>query len=86
MLLPEGKLDLPFALQPWPAEIDAKPGDGFSCRALSRGRCLLDDLRAMSTVTSLVRRLFESAHAPFNLQRVAAGSRTAFHHRCRHCG
>ncbi len=28
-LLPEGRLDLPFALQPWPAEIDAKPGDSF---------------------------------------------------------
>jgi hexosaminidase len=68
VLLPEGKLDLPFALQPWPAEIDAKPGDGFPVVLYPAAGASSDDLRAMSTVTSLVRRLFESAHAPFNLQ------------------
>src|SRR6478735_2822911 len=29
VLLPEGKLELPFALQPWPAKIEAVPGDDF---------------------------------------------------------
>jgi len=67
VLLPNGKLDLPFALQPWPAEIDVKPGDGFPVVLYPDSSASADDLRAISAVTALVRRLFESAHAPFNL-------------------
>jgi hexosaminidase len=67
VLLPKGKLDLPFALLPWPAEIDVKPGDGFPVVLYPDSSASADDLRAISAVTALVRRLFESAHAPFNL-------------------
>lgn len=37
-LLPEGKLDLPFAIQPWPAEIDAAPGEDFPSHSSRRKR------------------------------------------------
>jgi hypothetical protein len=67
VLLPEGKLDLPFALQPWPAEIDAKPGEAFPVVLYPAEGSSQDELRAISTVIALVRRLFESAHAPYNL-------------------
>lgn len=67
MLLPEGRLTLPFSLQPWPAEIDARPGDGFPVVLYPAEGSSADDVRAVSTVLSLCRRLFESDHAPFNL-------------------
>ncbi|MGO4353334.1 beta-N-acetylhexosaminidase [Rhizobium sp. RAF36] len=65
-LLPEGRLDLPFALQPWPAEITATPGDGFPVVLFPQG-ANIEELAAISTVISLTRRLFESDHAVFNL-------------------
>jgi len=65
-LLPEGRLDLPFALQPWPAEISATPGDGFPVVLFPQG-ANIEELAAISTVISLTRRLFESDHAVFNL-------------------
>jgi len=65
-LLPEGRLDLPFALQPWPAEIDAKPGDSFPVILYPEGASA-DELSAISTCISLTRRLFESDHSVFNL-------------------
>ncbi|MET3857168.1 beta-N-acetylhexosaminidase [Rhizobium sp. OAE497] len=66
VLLPEGRLDLPFALQPWPAEIDAKPGDGFPVVLYPQGASS-EELSSISTVISLTRRLFESDHSVFNL-------------------
>lgn len=65
-LLPEGRLDLPFALQPWPAEITATPGDGFPVVLFPQG-ANIEELTAISTVISLTRRLFESDHSVFNL-------------------
>lgn len=65
-LLPEGRLDLPFALQPWPAEITATPGDGFPV-VLFPQDASVEELAAISTVISLTRRLFESDHSVFNL-------------------
>ncbi len=65
-LLPEGRLDLPFALQPWPAEISATPGDGFPVVLFPQGASI-EELSAISTVISLTRRLFESDHSVFNL-------------------
>lgn len=67
VLLPEGKLDLPFALQPWPADIDVQPGAGFPVVLYPAEGSSPDDIRAMATTLSLFRRLFESSHAPFNL-------------------
>ena len=48
-LLPEGRLDLPFALQPWPAEITATPGDGFPVVLFPQGASI-EELSAISTV------------------------------------
>jgi hexosaminidase len=65
-LLPEGKLDLPFALQPWPAEIDAVPGDDFPVTLFPQGASV-EEMSAVSHVIALTRRLFESDHSVFNL-------------------
>ncbi|CCM78786.1 beta-N-acetylhexosaminidase [Rhizobium mesoamericanum] len=67
VLLPEGRLPLPFSLQPWPADIDAKPGDDFPVVLYPKEGSAADDVRAVSVILSLCRRLFESDHAPFNL-------------------
>ncbi|EPE94671.1 beta-N-acetylhexosaminidase [Rhizobium grahamii] len=67
VLLPEGKVPLPFSLQPWPAEIDAKPGEDFPVVLYPAEGATGDDVLAVSSVLSLHRRLFESGHAPFNL-------------------
>ncbi len=66
-LLPQGKLDLPFALQPWPRRIDAEPGDAFPVCLYPAPGCPLDDLKAVETVLALFRRLFPSDHAPLSL-------------------
>ncbi|TCU20050.1 beta-N-acetylhexosaminidase [Rhizobium sullae] len=66
VLLPEGRVDVPFALQPWPAEIDAKPGDSFPVVLYPEGASS-DELLSISTVISLSRRLFESDHSVFSL-------------------
>ena len=67
VLLPQGKLDLPFAVQPWPRQIDAEPGDGFPVCLYPAQGCSLDDLKAVETVLALFRRLFPSDHAPLSL-------------------
>lgn len=66
VLLPEGRLDLPFALQPWPRQIDAIPGDAFPVCLYPVGASL-EDLQAIDTVIALCRRLFEAGHAPISL-------------------
>ena len=67
VLLPEGKLDLPFALQPWPRRIDAEAGEGFPVCLYPAAAASLEDLRAVDTVLALFRRLFEADHVPFSL-------------------
>ncbi|OLP60930.1 beta-N-acetylhexosaminidase [Xaviernesmea oryzae] len=67
VLLPQGKLDLPFALQPWPAKIDAVPGEGFPVVLYAAEGAELEERRAISEVTALLHRLIPSAHAPFSL-------------------
>jgi len=67
VLLPEGKLDLPFALQPWPRRIDAEAGEGFPVCLYPAAAASLEDFRAVDTVLALFRRLFEADHAPFSL-------------------
>ncbi|MBW9113583.1 beta-N-acetylhexosaminidase [Rhizobium cauense] len=78
VLLPEGKLTLPFSLQPWPAAIDATPGDGFPVVLYPADGSSQDDLRAVSTVLQLSRRLYESAHAPFSLAASPQGRELRF--------
>jgi len=67
VLLPEGKLDLPFALQPWPRRIDAEAGEGFPVCLYPAAGASLEDFRAVDTVLALFRRLFEADHVPFSL-------------------
>ncbi len=67
VLLPKGELDLPFALQPWPAEIDVTAGEGFPVVLYPADGSSVDDIRAVSTALALFHRLFDSSHAPFNL-------------------
>ncbi|MEX2696216.1 beta-N-acetylhexosaminidase [Rhizobium mongolense] len=81
-LLPEGRLDLPFALQPWPAEIDAKPGDSFPVVLYPQGASS-DELISISTVISLSRRLFESDHSIFSLAPSPQGRALAFDRQAR---
>ncbi|KQV65336.1 beta-N-acetylhexosaminidase [Rhizobium sp. Root1220] len=80
VLLPEGKLDLPFALQPWPAKIDAKPGTGFPVVLYPAEGSSIQELEAVSTALSLFHRLFESGHAPFNLSISPQGRALRFSH------
>jgi hexosaminidase len=67
VLLPEGKLDLPFALQPWPATIDAVPGDGFPVVLYPVAGTDADCIKSVATALDLYHRLFQAGHAPFNL-------------------
>ncbi|MEY9627619.1 beta-N-acetylhexosaminidase [Sinorhizobium fredii] len=65
--LPEGRLDLPFALQPWPAEVDAVPGEGFPVVLYPAAGSSAEDIEAVSDVLALFHRLFPAGHAPFSL-------------------
>lgn len=78
VLLPAGRLDLPFALQPWPASIDAKPGDGFPVVIYPAEDSSADDRKAVSTAISLYRRLFEADHVPFSLAASPQGRALSF--------
>ncbi|MFK3778986.1 beta-N-acetylhexosaminidase [Agrobacterium sp. NPDC089420] len=73
VLLPEGKLDLPFAIQPWPAEIDAEPGSGFPVALFPTEDASTEEVLAVETVLSLFRRLFAVGHVPFSLAPVHEG-------------
>lgn len=76
--LPEGKLELPFALQPWPAKIDAVPGDGFPVVLYPAPGSSKDEIRAVDTVLSLFHRLFSAGHAPFTLASSPQGRQIVF--------
>ncbi|WP_152048746.1 beta-N-acetylhexosaminidase [Aureimonas psammosilenae] len=68
VLLPEGDPgDQPFALQPWPAVIEAKPGEALPVTLHPADGSDLDDIRAVDEVLVLFQRLFFPAHAPFSL-------------------
>lgn len=78
VLLPEGKLVLPFAIQPWPAEIDAEPGDGFPVALFPSEDAKANEVLAVETVLSLFRRLFAVGHLPFSLAPVHEGKALHF--------
>ncbi|MGZ9810814.1 beta-N-acetylhexosaminidase [Pseudoroseicyclus sp. H15] len=70
--LPEGRLTLPFALLPWPNEIDAEPGEAPVL--LHAAGASTADLRLMISVDALHGRLFPQARRLFQLSAVP-GSR-----------
>ncbi|MGO4566025.1 beta-N-acetylhexosaminidase [Rhizobium sp. 2YAF20] len=78
VLLPQGELDLPFALQPWPAEIDAKPGEGFPVVLYPAEGSSFEEVSTVSTAIAHFRRLFESSHVPFNLAAAPQGRPISF--------
>lgn len=68
VLLPEGRLTLPFALQPWPRRIDAVAGDDVPVMLHPGEGAGADDLRAVHAVLALFQRLFPAGHAPLALE------------------
>ncbi len=72
-LLPEGRLDLPFAIQPWPRGMGAIPGGTAPVVLVPVAGTALADLRAVDAVLALARRLFPSHHAPFALVATPGG-------------
>ncbi|WBU59877.1 beta-N-acetylhexosaminidase [Paracoccus albus] len=71
--LPEGKLTLPFALMPWPNQIDAEAGEAPVILHAADGTSLADR-RLMLSVDDLHTRLFPTARKLFQLGE-APGSR-----------
>ena len=67
VLLPDGRLELPFAIQPWPAAIDVKPGEGFPVALYPAKGTDAASVKALATAQALFRRLFPSSHIPFSL-------------------
>lgn len=78
VLLPEGKLELPFAIQPWPALIDLKPGDGFPVVLYPARGTDAASMKALSAAQALFQRLFPANHAPFSLVAAPQGRALAF--------
>lgn len=76
--LPEGRHELPFALQPWPAAIDAVPGVDFPVVLYPAADSGPDDISAVSNVLALFHRLFPAGHAPFSLAPSQQGRRIVF--------
>ncbi|KJF71839.1 beta-N-acetylhexosaminidase [Agrobacterium arsenijevicii] len=78
VLLPEGKFDLPFSIQPWPAEIDAEPGEAFPVALFPVEDAKAEEVLAVETALSLFRRLFAVGHVPFSLAPVHEGKPLRF--------
>ncbi len=66
-LLPEGRLELPFAIQPWPASVDVKPGEASPVALYPAEGTDAVSLKTLATAQALFRRLFPSSHIPFSL-------------------
>ncbi|MCM2474120.1 beta-N-acetylhexosaminidase [Rhizobium sp. CG5] len=77
-LLPEGRLDQPFAIQPWPAELSLVAGDTFPVALYPVAGTSAEDLKALDAVISLFRRLFMVGHVPFSLVPVHEGRALRF--------
>lgn len=78
VLLPEGKLDQPFAIQPWPAAIDVKPGEDFPVALFAAEGTDGASRKAVATAQALFQRLFPVNHAPFSLITVPQGRALRF--------
>ena len=78
ILLPQGELDQPFSLQPWPAALSLVPGAAFPVALYPVPGTSADDLRAIDGVLALYRRLFAVGHVPFSLVPVHEGRALRF--------
>lgn len=75
--LPEGRLTLPFALLPWPNQIDAEAGDAPVILHLAQQATLADKRLALS-VDALHSRLFPAARKLFQLSGAPGSRELAF--------
>lgn len=75
--LPKGRLELPFALQPWPAEIDAAPGEAVPDVLYPAAESNADEVDAVSNVLALFHRLFSADTLPSVLRRPRKGCRSS---------
>lgn len=78
VLLPEGRLELPFAIQPWPAKIDVKPGQDFPVALYPAEGSDAASVKALATAQALFRRLFPTNHIPFSLIAAPGGRALRF--------
>lgn len=76
--LPDGKLDQPYALQPWPAKLELRPGDGFPVVLYPAVGSTGEDVAAIDTVLAMYHRLFPAGHAPFSLAASKQGRAIVF--------
>jgi hexosaminidase len=81
VLLPEGKLEVPFAIQPWPVEVSLTADDHFPVALYPVEDSKAEDVMAVETVLSLFRRLYANAHVPFSLAPVHEGRALKFSER-----
>ncbi|MGV8936655.1 MAG: beta-N-acetylhexosaminidase [Allorhizobium sp.] len=77
-LLPDGHLDQPFSLQPWPAALSLTAGDTLPVALYPIAGTADDDLHAIDAVLQLYRRLFPVGHVPFSLAPVHEGRALRF--------
>lgn len=72
-LLPDGRVEQPFAIQPWPRHLDRLAAGDTPVTLYPEEAADLDALRAIDAVTALHARLFPADHAPFSLAASAQG-------------
>ncbi|MCM2293206.1 family 20 glycosylhydrolase [Allorhizobium sp. BGMRC 0089] len=77
-LLPEGRLDQPFFMQPWPVKAELQPGPALPVVLYPAHGSMLEDMRAVEAVNQLYHRLFAVAHQPFCLTKTADARPIAF--------
>ena len=76
-LLPQGRVEEPFSLLPWPKQADLQTGETPVVLYPAQGSTLAD-MKAIDTVLGLHRRLFSAAHQPFSLVAVEQGKAVRF--------
>lgn len=77
-LLPEGRLDVPVALQPWPRRIEVETGEVLPVVLHPAEGTGLEGCSALHTVLALFHRLFPGEHAPFSLAPSPQGRAVSF--------
>lgn len=77
-LLPEGKIEEPWFILPWPAALSLDPAEEPPVALYPAEGSALDAVRSVDGVIALFSRLFESGHVPFSLAPVDGGQAIVF--------
>ncbi|KQS74063.1 beta-N-acetylhexosaminidase [Rhizobium sp. Leaf384] len=77
-LMPEGRVTEPFYLLPWPKAASLTPGETVPVALYPAEGTGVADLKAVSTVVALYRRLFSVGHVPLSLAPVHEGKALVF--------